>query len=195
MVVVRPKIDGDFRQNGGWIRTHDVEAKRPIPFWTKRPPSTVVDVVNDGVCGRTGEHPPPPVLSSSSASAVLGSAAELKAAFRTKILSNYSRSEIIRGCPYSCVKRAPHAFTYDPLTGTERATSQGHSKDSQVQLAVDQCPRSCIHFVTPSQRIILEELLDRYVCISDSLQQFSLSATFNELSSLPAMIFRNAIEL
>ncbi|XWS42408.1 hypothetical protein CRYUN_Cryun16bG0012000 [Craigia yunnanensis] len=104
-----------------------------------------------------------------------------------EILSDYSRSEIIerecldpfdspeceafdvfvnevlcigKGCPYSCVKRAPHAFTYDPSTGTARAISQGHAEDYQVQLAVGQCPRSCIHFVTSSQRIILEELLD-----------------------------------
>lgn len=104
-----------------------------------------------------------------------------------ELLSNYSRSEIIerecldpfdspeceafdvfvnevlcigKGCPYSCVKRAPNAFAYDPSTGTARATSQGHAEDYQVQLAVGQCPRSCIHFVTPSQRIILEELLD-----------------------------------
>ncbi|XVE63000.1 hypothetical protein DITRI_Ditri06bG0164700 [Diplodiscus trichospermus] len=112
-----------------------------------------------------------------------------------EILSNYSRSEIIerecldpfdspeceafdvfvnevlcigKGCPYSCVKRAPHAFEYDPSTGTARATSQGHADDYQVQLAVGQCPRSCIHFVTPSQRIILEELLDRYVSLTAS---------------------------
>ncbi|KAK3441489.1 hypothetical protein EUGRSUZ_B01873 [Eucalyptus grandis] len=32
--------------------------------------------------------------------------------------------------------------------------------DYQVQVAVGQCPRNCIHYVTPSQRIILEELLD-----------------------------------
>lgn len=37
----------------------------------------------------------------------------------------------------------------------------GHGEDYQVQLAVGQCPRSCIHYVTPSQRIVLEELLDR----------------------------------
>lgn len=103
-----------------------------------------------------------------------------------EILSNYSRSEIIerecldpfekpeceafdvfvnevlcvsKGCPYSCVKRAPHAFTY-ASTGTARVSSQGHGEDYQVQLAVGQCPRSCIYYVTPSQRIILEELLD-----------------------------------
>ncbi|KAJ6384499.1 hypothetical protein OIU78_027742 [Salix suchowensis] len=104
-----------------------------------------------------------------------------------EMLSNLSRSEIIerecldpfedpeceafdifvnevlcvgKGCPYSCVQRAPHAFTYASSTGTARATSQGHGEDYQVQLAVGQCPRSCIHYVTPSQRVILEEFLD-----------------------------------
>ncbi|XP_027159928.1 chaperone protein dnaJ C76, chloroplastic [Coffea eugenioides] len=107
-----------------------------------------------------------------------------------EILSNCSRSEIIerecmdpfdepeceafdvfvnevlcvgKGCPYSCVKRAPHAFEFSSLTGTARATSQGHGKDYQVQSAVGQCPMSCIYFVTPSQRIILEELLDSII--------------------------------
>ncbi|XP_044483721.1 chaperone protein dnaJ C76, chloroplastic [Mangifera indica] len=166
----------------------------------------------------TGDNTPSP-LTSSSAYAVLGvdpscSAAELKAAFRSKVkqyhpdvnrdgkdsdsmirlviqayemLSEYSRSEIIerecldpfddpeceafdifvnevlcvgRGCPYSCVKTAPHAFSYVSPIGTARATSQGHGEDYQVQLAVGQCPRSCIHYVTPSQRVILEELLE-----------------------------------
>ncbi|XP_023537184.1 uncharacterized protein LOC111798340 [Cucurbita pepo subsp. pepo] len=65
-----------------------------------------------------------------------------------------------RGCPYSCVDRAPHVFTFASSTGTARATSQGHGEDYQVQIAVGQCPRSCIHYVTPLQRIILEELLD-----------------------------------
>ncbi|KAK9137272.1 hypothetical protein Sjap_007866 [Stephania japonica] len=63
-------------------------------------------------------------------------------------------------CPYSCVKTAPHAFSFVTSTGTARTTSQGHGDDYEVQLAVGQCPRSCIHFVTPSQRVILEELLD-----------------------------------
>ncbi|GMI65349.1 DNA J protein C82 [Hibiscus trionum] len=123
-----------------------------------------------------------------------------------EILSNYSRSEIIerecldpfdhpeseafdvfvnevlcsgKGCPYSCVKRAPHAFEYDPSTGTARATSQGHGEDYQVQLAVGQCPRNCIHFVTPSQRIILEELLDSILNVP-----FDISAEADLLYSL-----------
>ncbi|KAE8678170.1 hypothetical protein F3Y22_tig00111440pilonHSYRG00123 [Hibiscus syriacus] len=123
-----------------------------------------------------------------------------------EILSNYSRSEIIerecldpfdhpesealdvfvnevlcvgKGCPYSCVKRAPHAFAYDPSTGTARATTQGHGEDYQVQLAVGQCPRSCIHFVTPSQRIILEELLDSILDVP-----FDISAEADLLYSL-----------
>ncbi|WCJ43153.1 Chaperone DnaJ-domain superfamily protein [Euphorbia peplus] len=122
------------------------------------------------------------------------------------ILSNYSRSDIIerecldpfddpeceafdtfvnqllcvgKGCPYSCVERAPHAFTYDPSTGTARATSQGHGEDYQVQLAVGQCPRSCIHYVTPSQRMILGELLDSildapYDCSAEADLLYSL---------------------
>ncbi|KAK4595904.1 hypothetical protein RGQ29_014121 [Quercus rubra] len=36
----------------------------------------------------------------------------------------------------------------------------GHGEDYQFQLAVGQCPKSCIHYITPSQRFILEELLD-----------------------------------
>lgn len=104
-----------------------------------------------------------------------------------EILSNYSKPEIIesecldpfekpeceafdifineflcvgKGCPYSCVNRAPHAFKFVSSTGTARVASQGHGEDYQVQLAAGQCPRSCIHYVTPSQRVILEELLN-----------------------------------
>ncbi|MED6181986.1 hypothetical protein PIB30_024615 [Stylosanthes scabra] len=104
-----------------------------------------------------------------------------------QILSNCTRSEIIerecldpfdapeceafdvfvnellcvgKACSSSCVQRAPHAFTFVSSTGTARASSQGHGEDYQVQCAVGQCPRNCIHYVTPSQRIILEELLD-----------------------------------
>uniref|UniRef100_A0A6N2LXU4 J domain-containing protein n=1 Tax=Salix viminalis TaxID=40686 RepID=A0A6N2LXU4_SALVM len=123
-----------------------------------------------------------------------------------EMLSNLSRSEIIerecldpfedpeceafdifvnevlcvgKGCPYSCVQRAPHAFTYASSTGTARATSQGHGEDYQVQLAVGQCPRSCIHYVTPSQRVILEEFLDSilevpYDCSAEADLLYSL---------------------
>ncbi|XAR52590.1 hypothetical protein NMG60_11020737 [Bertholletia excelsa] len=68
-----------------------------------------------------------------------------------------------KGCPYSCVEKAPQAFAFASATGTARATSQGHGEDYRVQLAVGQCPRSCIHYVTPSQRVILEELLDSII--------------------------------
>ncbi|XP_038988743.1 uncharacterized protein LOC103714688 isoform X2 [Phoenix dactylifera] len=53
-----------------------------------------------------------------------------------------------KGCPYSCVKRAPHAFSFT-----------GHGDDYLVESAVGQCPRRCIHYVTPSQRVILEDML------------------------------------
>ncbi|XP_043693296.1 chaperone protein dnaJ C76, chloroplastic [Telopea speciosissima] len=65
-----------------------------------------------------------------------------------------------KGCPFSCVKRAPYVFSFVSSTGTARAMKQGHNEDYQVQLAVGQCPRKCIHYVTPSQRVILEELLE-----------------------------------
>jgi len=39
-------------------------------------------------------------------------------------------------------------------------TIGGHSDDYQLQLAVGQCPKRCIHYVTPSQRAVLEDLLD-----------------------------------
>ncbi|CAH8386143.1 unnamed protein product [Eruca vesicaria subsp. sativa] len=62
-------------------------------------------------------------------------------------------------CSYPCFKTASHVFSCDS-TGTARAMSQGHGEDYRVQSAVNLCPRNCIHYVTPSQRIILEELLD-----------------------------------
>ncbi|XP_058738577.1 uncharacterized protein LOC131610605 [Vicia villosa] len=103
-----------------------------------------------------------------------------------QILSNYTPSQIIetecldpfdrpeceafdlfvnellcvgKACSNPCVERASHAFTFVPSTGTARAFSQDQGEDYQVQCAVGQCPRSCIHYVTPSQRILLEELL------------------------------------
>ncbi|KAL0858054.1 hypothetical protein Bca101_063208 [Brassica carinata] len=103
-----------------------------------------------------------------------------------EMLTNSSRAEIIEGecldpfdhpecealdvfvnevlcfgkrCSYPCFKTASHVFSCDS-TGTARAMSQGHGEDYRVQSAVNQCPRNCIHYVTPSQRIILEELLD-----------------------------------
>ncbi|KAJ0975384.1 hypothetical protein J5N97_017349 [Dioscorea zingiberensis] len=65
-----------------------------------------------------------------------------------------------KGCSYSCVDRAPHAFSFIPENGTARAISQGHDEDYLVQLAIGQCPRRCIYYVTPSQRVVvLGELL------------------------------------
>ncbi|XP_078155222.1 chaperone DnaJ-domain superfamily protein isoform X2 [Carex rostrata] len=79
-----------------------------------------------------------------------------------------------KGCPYSCVKRAPHAFSFNNETGTARATSQGHGDDYQVQLSVGQCPRSCIYYVTPSQRVILEDLLERVLLMPYDLGEAAL---------------------
>ncbi|KAJ8425058.1 hypothetical protein Cgig2_006518 [Carnegiea gigantea] len=111
-------------------------------------------------------------LSSSAAAAayaVLGvepncSASQLKAAFRARVKEfhpdvrkNKDDTDIMIRLVIKAYE-APHAFTFSSR-GTARATSQGHGDDYRVQLAVGQCPRSCIHYVTPSQRIILEELL------------------------------------
>ncbi|KAK8946791.1 hypothetical protein KSP39_PZI007418 [Platanthera zijinensis] len=66
-----------------------------------------------------------------------------------------------RGCSYSCVKRAPHNFTFTLKNGTARAVSQDTLDDYKVQLAAGQCPRRCIHYVTSSQRVILQDVLER----------------------------------
>jgi hypothetical protein len=39
----------------------------------------------------------------------------------------------------------------------------GNGEDDLVQLAVGQCPRKCIYYVTPCQHTILEDVLARYV--------------------------------
>ncbi|KAL2614163.1 hypothetical protein R1flu_025855 [Riccia fluitans] len=64
-----------------------------------------------------------------------------------------------RKCPYSCVERAPDVFQFASDTGCARAVTQGKGEEYHVQLAVGQCPRSCIHYLTPRQRITVEELL------------------------------------
>ncbi|GJM88499.1 hypothetical protein PR202_ga04570 [Eleusine coracana subsp. coracana] len=60
------------------------------------------------------------------------------------------------GCPYSCVRKAPHVFKFSDDFGTARVISQDNGEDDLVQLAVGQCPRKCIYYVTPCQRAILE---------------------------------------
>ncbi|KAL3698976.1 hypothetical protein R1sor_016998 [Riccia sorocarpa] len=64
-----------------------------------------------------------------------------------------------RNCPYSCVERAPDVFQFAYDTGCARAVTQGKGGEYHVQLAVGQCPRNCIHYLTPRQRITVEELL------------------------------------
>lgn len=66
-----------------------------------------------------------------------------------------------RGCPYSCVERAPQVFKIATDTDRARAVGQGLPGDYSVHLAVGQCPRNCIYYVTPLQREILERVLER----------------------------------
>ncbi|XP_020101127.1 uncharacterized protein LOC109719043 isoform X2 [Ananas comosus] len=79
-----------------------------------------------------------------------------------------------KGCPYSCVRKAPHAFSFTADNGKARAISQGHGDDYLVQLAVGRCPRRCIHYVTPSQRAILEDLLGSVLRVPYDLAEASL---------------------
>lgn len=50
----------------------------------------------------------------------------------------------------------------------------GNGEDDLVQLAVGQCPRKCIYYVTPCQRTILEDVLARYISI---VKNYSLSVS------------------
>lgn len=79
-----------------------------------------------------------------------------------------------KGCQYSCVTRAPNVFSYALNTRCARAIAQGQGEDYQVQLAVGQCPRNCIYYVTPPQRIILEELLTSVLESNDYLTEASM---------------------
>lgn len=73
----------------------------------------------------------------------------------------YELNCIGRGCPYSCVERAPGVFRFAPDTGCARAVAQGRPDDYGVQLAVGQCPQNCIYYVTPLQRETLERVFER----------------------------------
>eukprot|EP00850_Spirogloea_muscicola_P020957 SM000232S07927 [mRNA] locus=s232:45317:47227:- [translate_table: standard] len=66
-----------------------------------------------------------------------------------------------RGCPYSCIERAPRTFRFDEDTGVACAYTQGRDAEYDVHLAVGQCPQNCIHYVTTEQRLVLEDLLQR----------------------------------
>ncbi|MCO5601565.1 hypothetical protein L7F22_055688 [Adiantum nelumboides] len=73
----------------------------------------------------------------------------------------YELECIGRGCPYSCVERAPNIFKFAAETGCARAVVQAPPDDYRVQLAIGQCPRNCIYYVTPLQREALERILER----------------------------------
>ncbi|KAI5069252.1 hypothetical protein GOP47_0015553 [Adiantum capillus-veneris] len=97
----------------------------------------------------------------------------------------YELECIGRVCPYSCVERAPNVFKFAAETGCARAVVQGPPDDYQVQLAVGQCPRNCIYYVTPLQREALERILER-----------ALEGTFysNEIVLLESLLARAKFE-
>ncbi|XP_010938604.1 uncharacterized protein [Elaeis guineensis] len=53
----------------------------------------------------------------------------------------------------------PECEAYDLFVNEIQCVGKGHGDDYLVQSAVGQCPRRCIHYVTPSQRVILEDML------------------------------------
>ncbi|KAG8388314.1 hypothetical protein BUALT_Bualt02G0112700 [Buddleja alternifolia] len=53
----------------------------------------------------------------------------------------------------------PECEAFDVFVNEVLCIGKGHGEDYKVDVAVGQCPKSCIHYVTPLQRIILEELL------------------------------------
>ncbi|GAQ86648.1 chaperone DnaJ-domain superfamily protein [Klebsormidium nitens] len=66
-------------------------------------------------------------------------------------------------CPYSCVRKAPKTFYFAQETMRARATNRGGDDDYNIQMAVGQCPETCIHFVTEDQRLELEQLMESAV--------------------------------
>eukprot|EP00899_Mesostigma_viride_P016717 jgi/Mesvir1/25046/Mv18330-RA.1 len=70
-----------------------------------------------------------------------------------------------RGCPYSCVARAPLTFAFAEGTGAARAICQGEGGNSAylLNLAVGQCPVSCIAWVTRAQNQVLTAQLRRAI--------------------------------
>jgi hypothetical protein len=54
----------------------------------------------------------------------------------------------------------------------------GQGEDYGVQLAVGQCPRNCIYWVTPMQREVLENLMERYVDKSKIFPSFSTARIY-----------------
>ncbi|RRT46329.1 hypothetical protein BHE74_00030001 [Ensete ventricosum] len=53
----------------------------------------------------------------------------------------------------------PECEAYDLFVNEFQCVGKGHGDDYLVQLAAGQCPRNCIYYVTPSQREVLEDLL------------------------------------
>ncbi|KAG6394990.1 hypothetical protein SASPL_145581 [Salvia splendens] len=117
-------------------------------------------------CGTAADAGPSPQLTSSDSRAcfllflaALNRLPLISAAVYPPGLDRISRStQHFRECmdPFD----QPECEAYDVFINEVLCMGKGHAGDYQVQRAVGQCPRSCMHYVTPSQRIILEELLD-----------------------------------
>lgn len=77
------------------------------------------------------------------------------------------------------MKKAPGAFSFpaDSPFGAARATGDPSAAASayQISLAVGQCPRECIHFVTPLQRDRLAAELARAASGEASAEEADLA--------------------
>jgi ferredoxin len=71
------------------------------------------------------------------------------------------------GCFSCCVEKLPGLFTFDPVTNAARCSVSTSvvRPDWEYPLyqAVAQCPRSCIHYVTPGQLNVLTDELSSAV--------------------------------
>ncbi|XP_020082403.1 uncharacterized protein LOC109706005 [Ananas comosus] len=68
----------------------------------------------------------------------------------------------------------PECEASDLFVNEIQCVGKGHGDDYLVQLAVGRCPRRCIHYVTPSQRAILEDLLGSVLRVPYDLAEASL---------------------
>ncbi|KAH7543069.1 hypothetical protein FEM48_Zijuj02G0144200 [Ziziphus jujuba var. spinosa] len=88
----------------------------------------------------------------------------------------------------------PECEAFDVFVNEILCVGKGHGEDYQVQIAIGQCPRSCIYYVTASQRIILEELLDMYERTGEDADA-PLSSTWSAFAVLGIQPSCSAAEL
>eukprot|EP00242_Pyramimonas_sp_CCMP2087_P000743 CAMPEP_0198230292 /NCGR_PEP_ID=MMETSP1445-20131203/114585_1 /TAXON_ID=36898 /ORGANISM="Pyramimonas sp., Strain CCMP2087" /LENGTH=240 /DNA_ID=CAMNT_0043910823 /DNA_START=388 /DNA_END=1111 /DNA_ORIENTATION=- len=84
-----------------------------------------------------------------------------------------------RSCYSSCVDKMPEYFEYNAETARARCTSTDAIGDAigedegayKLFVAVSQCPRTCIHYVTKGQQKVLQEMLQGAVDGTNSVNE------------------------